>query len=34
MYVTDVIWWAYVVFSVAVALLMISFVRRVTREGR
>lgn len=33
MYVTDVIWWGYTIFLIAVALFMLWFVRAVRRKG-
>ncbi len=33
MYATDVIWWGYTIFMVAVALFMLYFAQKVRRKG-
>lgn len=33
MYATDVIWWGYTIFLVAIALFMLYFVRKVQQKG-
>ena len=33
MYATDVVWWGYTIFMVAVALFMLYFARKVRQKG-
>ncbi len=33
MYITDVLWWAYVAFTLGTILFMLYFVRKVTEKG-
>ncbi len=33
MYITDVLWWGYTIFLVALALFMLYFARQVQRKG-
>lgn len=33
MYITDVVWWGYTIFMVAVALFMLYFARQVRQKG-